>query len=169
MCSTCALQLENCPICRQEIQERQETSGKNINVISYPVSQKSETHDDRLSGHESVNSDERTDSNLSHVRNEINVEEEKSRTGSVISVKIEVGSKTNPQVGYKTPADGRDRHEIVLNNGVSDELKYNKSNSVDGPKANLDFQRTSDNGNSGKKSFRTADLDPGQPTEDSVG
>lgn len=40
-CSTCALQLEICPICRQEITERQELSGipgKTYSVCSVPVS-----------------------------------------------------------------------------------------------------------------------------------
>ena len=40
-CSTCALQLENCPICRQEILERRELSGypgKTFSVCSVPVS-----------------------------------------------------------------------------------------------------------------------------------
>lgn len=40
-CSTCALQLENCPICRQEISERRElsgTPGKPNSVCSIPVS-----------------------------------------------------------------------------------------------------------------------------------
>ncbi|XP_045192494.2 RING finger and SPRY domain-containing protein 1-like [Mercenaria mercenaria] len=40
-CSTCALQLENCPICRQEISERRELSGfpgKTYSVCSVPVS-----------------------------------------------------------------------------------------------------------------------------------